>query len=343
MKHTICCGFSKANGPTTVKWGRTSQGAFAAEEFHRPLLVMLSTKNKSTAEISKPDNTTASQYDKPGSIMSEWPELGSIESIHKDSPLPLYFQLKELLRQEIESGYWQPGQRIPSEAELCQAFDISRSVVRQALRELEYQGLLYREQGKGTFVAQPKISESLMQDLTGFYEDMMAKGLTQVTKVLREEVQPANKKIANYLQIEPGDQVIVIERLRSVDNEPIVLVTTYLPYNICPDLVDEDLSTQSLYALLEKKHGLELSHGRRTIEAVAANEYEARLLGVEEGVPLVLLDSVSYLRDGRPIEYFHAVHRGDRSRFEVEVVRVQRGETPLNRVVELPPTNSLRS
>jgi GntR family transcriptional regulator len=343
MKHTICCGFSKANGPTTVKWGRTSQGAFAAEEFHRPLLVMLSTKNKSTAEISKPDNTAASQYDKPGSIMSEWPELGSIESIHKDSPLPLYFQLKELLRQEIESGYWQPGQRIPSEAELCQAFDISRSVVRQALRELEYQGLLYREQGKGTFVAQPKISESLMQDLTGFYEDMMAKGLTQVTKVLREEVQPANKKIANYLQIEPGDQVIVIERLRSVDNEPIVLVTTYLPYNICPDLVDEDLSTQSLYALLEKKHGLELSHGRRTIEAVAANEYEARLLGVEEGAPLVLLDSVSYLRDGRPIEYFHAVHRGDRSRFEVEVVRVQRGETPLNRVVELPPTNSLRS
>jgi GntR family transcriptional regulator len=255
--------------------------------------------------------------------VSEWPELDSVEAIQKDSPLPLYFQLKELLRQEIESGHWQPGQRIPSEAELCQAFDISRSVVRQALRELEYQGLLYRERGKGTFVAQPKISESLMQDLSGFFEDMVAKGLTPVTKVLRQEVQPADKKIAHYLQIEPGDQVIVIERLRSVGNEPINLVTTYLPYDICPDLIDEDLSTQSLYALLEKKHGLELSHGRRTIEAVTANQYEAQLLGVEEGAPLVLLDSVSYLRDGRPIEYFHAVHRGDRSRFEVEVVRVR--------------------
>jgi GntR family transcriptional regulator len=287
---------------------------------------------------------TTSQQDiisGPRAIMSEWPEPGSVEAIQKDSPLPLYYQLKELLRQEIESGHWQPGQRIPSEAELCQAFDISRTVVRQALRELEYQGLLYREQGKGTFVAQPKISESLMQDLSGFYEDMVAKGLTPVTKVLRQEVQPADKKIAKYLQIEPGDQVIVIERLRSVGSEPINLVTTYVPYDICPDLIDEDLSTQSLYALLEKKHGLELSHGRRTIEAVAANQYEAQLLGVEEGAPLVLLDSVSYLKDGRPIEYFHAVHRGDRSRFEVEVVRVGCGEDPLDHVVELPPANSL--
>jgi len=120
------------------------------------------------------------------------------------------------------------------------------------------------------------------------------------------------------------------------------LVTTYLPYDICPDLIDEDMSTQSLYAWLEKKHGLELSHGRRTIEAVAANQYEAQLLGVEEGVPLVLLDSVSYLRDGRPIEYFHAVHRGDRSRFEVDVVRVRGGREPPGHMVELPPSNSLR-
>ena len=256
--------------------------------------------------------------------MSEWPELGSVEAIRKDSPLPLYFQLKELLRQEVESGRWQPGQQIPSEAELCETFGISRTVVRQALKELEYQGLLYREQGKGTFVAQPKISESLMQNLSGFYEDMVAKGLTPVTKVLRQEVQLADKKIASHLQIEPGDKVIAIERLRSVGSEPSHLVTTYLPYDICPDLIDEDLSTQSLYALLEEKYGFELSHGRRTIEAVAANQYESQLLGIEEGAPLVLLDSVSYLKDGRPIEYFHGVHRGDRSRFEVQVVRVQR-------------------
>jgi len=270
-------------------------------------------------------------------------DLAELGAMDKGSPVPLYYQLKEILQHELESGHWQPGQQIPSEAQLCEAFGISRTVVRQALRELEYHGLLYREQGKGTFVAEPKISESLMQDLSGFYEDMVAKGLAPVTKVLRQEVQPAGRKAARYLQIQPGDKVILIERVRSVaGGESIVLVTTYLPYHVCPDLVHEDLSTQSLYALLENEYGLQLSHGRRTIEAVAANQYEAQCLGVKEGAPLILLDSVSYLSDGRPIEYFHAVHRGDRSRFEVEVVRVRCGEDPLDHVVKLPPTNSLR-
>ncbi|MBS1251847.1 MAG: HTH-type transcriptional repressor YvoA [Anaerolineales bacterium] len=274
--------------------------------------------------------------------MSERTTLDRSDTIKKDSPLPLYFQLKELLRQEIEGGKWQPRQRLPSETELCQTFGISRTVVRQALRELEYEGLLYREQGKGTFVAEPKISESLMQDLSGFYEDMVAQGLTPVTKVLMREVQPATGKVADYLQVEPGDKVIVVERLRSIDDEPILLVTTYLPYDICPELVEEDWGAQSLYALLEDKYGFELSHGRRTIEAVAADQYESELLSIEEGAPLILLDSVSYLEDGRPIEYYHAVHRGDRSRFEVEVVRMRNGEPLAGRVPELPPTNSLR-
>jgi GntR family transcriptional regulator len=268
--------------------------------------------------------------------------ITGLGTISKDSPIPLYFQLKELLRQEIESGRWQPGQQIPPEMEWCEAFGISRTVVRQALRELEYDGLLYREQGKGTFVAEPKISESLVQDLTGFYEDMVARGLTPVTQVLRQEVQPADEKVAHYLQIQPGDEIVLIERVRSVGGEPFVLVVTHLPYHICPDLVNEDLTTQSLYALLEGKYGLQLSHGRRTIEAVAANQYEIQHLGVQEGAPLILLHSVSYLKDGRPIEYFHAVHRGDRSRFEVEVVRTRHRENLLDQVMEPPPANSLR-
>lgn len=271
--------------------------------------------------------------------MSE--QIGSPASIDKDSHLPLYFQLAELLRHGIEDGRWEPGEQIPSETELCQAFEVSRTVVRRAVQELEYDDLVCRKQGKGTFVAQPKISESLMQDLSGFYEDMVGKGLTPQTKVLKQEVEPATRKVADYLQIEPGDQVIAVDRLRSIKDEPILLVTTYIPYDLCPLLVEEDLSTQSLYALLERKHGLKLSHGRRTIQAVAANQYESQLLGVAEGAPLVLLDSVSYLEDGRPIEYFHAVHRGDRSKFEVELVRVKRGEDPLAQVAGLPPGNSL--
>ncbi|MGQ9625340.1 MAG: GntR family transcriptional regulator [Anaerolineae bacterium] len=277
--------------------------------------------------------------------MSYHPHLNTDKTINRDIPLPYYFQLKELLREEIESGKWQPEQQIPSEAELCERFELSRTVVRQALNELVNEGLLYRQKGKGTFVARPKIGESLVQNLTGFYEDMVARGLTPVTQVLEQSVVPASKKVAEKLNLKPGSKVIKIERRRFINDEPILLVTTYIPYEACPELLNEDLTKQSLYALLEEKYGLEIVRGHRTLEAVAANEYEARLLNIEEKAPLVLLHSVSYLRDGRPIEYYHAVHRGDRSRFEVELLRVKKHGKPTIEEISftnLPDSNVLR-
>ncbi len=247
--------------------------------------------------------------------------LPAEEVIRRDSPVPYYYQLEEFLREQIENGTWKPGQKIPSEAELCAAFDVSRTVVRQALNELVQEGVLYRRKGKGTFVAEPKIRESLVQNLTGFYEDTVALGLKPSTKVLEQKVIPAPPKIAEALGLQENDPVIMIDRLRFVDSEPIVVVITYVPYDLCPELINEDVSTRSLYEILEKKYGLELVYGRRTLEAVAATREEAELLELEEGDPIVLLRSISYLKDGRPIEYFKARHRGDRSRFEVELFR----------------------
>lgn len=100
-------------------------------------------------------------------------------------------------------------------------------------------------------------------------------------------------------------------------------MTTYLPYHLCPQLLQTDLTRQSLYAFLEHTCGLIIVRGRRTLEAVLAQGYEARLLKVPAGAPLIALDSISYLNDGTPIEYYHAYHRGDRSRFEVELLRVR--------------------
>jgi len=271
--------------------------------------------------------------------------LSATEVIRRDSPVPYYYQLEGFLRERIENKTWKPGQRIPSEAELCAAYDISRTVVRQALNELVQEGVLYRRKGKGTFVAEPKIRESLVQHLTGFYEDTVALGLKPSTKVLQQEVIPAPPKIAEALGLNEGDPVIVIDRLRFVDGEPIVLVVTYVPYRICPELVSEDVSTQSLYAILEDKYGLELAYGRRTLEAVAATKEEAKLLDMEEGDPIVLLKSISYLKDGGPIEYFKARHRGGRSRFEVELFRPGRVETlsheDVSALRDLPRSNIL--
>jgi GntR family transcriptional regulator len=206
---------------------------------------------------------------------------------------------------------------------LCERYQVSRTVVRQALRELEYEGVISRQKGKGTFISLPKISEGLVQKLTGFYQDMVERGLKPGTKVLHQDVIPASDKIARFLNIQPGDKVIDIQRLRYINDEPIQLVTTYIPYEICPSLASVDLTNCSLYEYLEKECGIFITKGHRYIEAVLATDHEAALLGIERGAPLLMLDSVSYSENERPIEYYHALHRGDRSRFEVELVRLR--------------------
>lgn len=252
-------------------------------------------------------------------------------SIDRHSYIPLYVQVKDALREAIDHGRAMPGEQLPGEPELCRMFDVSRTVIRQSLREMELEGLITRQKGKGTFVAEPKLREGLFEELTGFYEDMARKGFPPVSKVLAQEVIPASRSIAGFLRLREGDPVVHVSRLRFVDSEPIVLVSTYLPEARCPDLVSVDLTTQSLYTYLEQAHSLTIARGRRTLEAVPASKYEADLLQIKKGAPLILLDSISYLADGTPIEYYHALHRGDRSRFEVELLRVS--ERPGTRVV----------
>lgn len=246
--------------------------------------------------------------------------------INHESPIPYYIQLKEALEARIADGEWKPGDRLPSEQDLCAEYEVSRTVVRQTLLEMENKGLIVKRKGKGSFVARPKIHESLIHKLTGFHQDMVERGFTPVTQVLHHEVEPAKPKVARHLGLEPGTPVFNIERLRFVNDEPINLVRTFLPYALCPGLSDVDLSDHSLYAVLEDRFGLVLSHGQRAIEAVIANEREAALLGIDRGAPLIYLESVTYLQDGTPIEYYQALHRGDRSRFEVSLLRLRQAD-----------------
>lgn len=244
-------------------------------------------------------------------------------SVNRTSGIPYHIQVRNVLREHLQAGTWQPGDRLPSEPELCQMFAVSRPVIRQALNDLAQHGLVTRLKGKGTFVAPPKISEGLVQKLTGFYQDMVEQGYTPTARILRQEAVPASRRIAERLGIAPETPVIIIERLRFVQDEPIQLVTTYIPQAICPALLEVDLSRRSLYAFLDEACGIVIARGHRSVEAVAANEVEAEMLQVKKGTPLIMLDSVSYLSDGTPVEYYHALHRGDRTRFEVELVRVR--------------------
>jgi GntR family transcriptional regulator len=252
--------------------------------------------------------------------MREEVELNKDFVIDKESPVPYYHQLKMYLLSEIESGNWLAQQKLPSETEFCERFDISRTVVRQAIKELQIQGHLATKKGLGTFISRPKIITGFVQNLVGFYEEFTKRGYKVTTKIEQLKVEHVSPRIADMLRIAAGEPVIRLSRLRKLNNEPSAYVTTYIPQAICPQLLETDLENKSLYTFLEK-YGLELHKGHRYIGVTLANEYEASLLNIEVGAPLIELDHVTYLKDGRPLEYFHALHRGDRSKFEVELVR----------------------
>lgn len=241
-------------------------------------------------------------------------------------PVPYHAQVYDALQKLIAGGSLRAGEQLPGEPKLCLVFGVSRTVIRQALEQLLRDGLITRVMGKGTFVAEPKIHEGLVGSLTGFYEDMVKQGYVPVSKTLKQQCAAANEKIATHLQIEVGTSVVEIRRLRYVNNTPIQLVTTYLPEKLCPSLLHVDFTHQSLYAHLRTVCNLHIASGKRIIEAVLANKEESKLLEIPVGSPLIMLDSVSYLEDGTPLEYYHAVHRSDRASFEVNLFWVPQSE-----------------
>lgn len=256
--------------------------------------------------------------------------------IDRASPLPFYHQLKQILLAELRERDLAPGDRLPGDHELCATYDVSRTVVRQALAELETEGVIERVKGRGTFVAPQKTAQRLVQSLTGLYEDVAARGSHLRSEVRRQELVPADEQIAAELGVAAGASVVVVERLRFVDDEPWVLATTYLPVDVAPGLVDDDLTDQSLYALLETRYGVRLTHGRRGVEAAVASTTLARALGVAAGDPVLVLRSTSYAGD-RPVEMFVAYHRGDRSRFEVTLSRTSPSDAPPEPLMRVTP------
>jgi len=238
----------------------------------------------------------------------------NFKRINKYIPIPAYFQLKEIIREKIESGELKTGEKIPSENKLSELYQISRMTARQAIRELVEEGLLYREKGKGTFVASPKFKRDLL-GLNSLTEEMKQRGYKVITKVLDMKVIPASKEIAHKLEIVPEEKVVKIDRLRLANHQPFFLETSFLPFELCPGLVKDDLAKNSLYFLLEEKYGLILDNAIISIEAVSANVYHSSMLKIKKGAPLLLLEQTTYLNTGRPIQFLEAVCRSDKYKY----------------------------
>ncbi|TXK77184.1 GntR family transcriptional regulator [Paenibacillus sp. N3.4] len=238
--------------------------------------------------------------------------------LQKDSPIPLYYQLKEFLKGEIESGSLAHGMLIPSERELVEVCQISRPTVRQAISELVFEGLLTREKGRGTLVAHPKHDQWFLENMISFSKEMEMKGLTHFTKVISLQVVKAEAKLISIFG--PNcEEVICLERLRFVENEPLVIVKTFIPKVLVPGFMEENLAEASLYDVIETKYGYQISHVIRVLEAINADDEDAELLEVEPMSAIQLIKSTGYLSGGEPFEYSIARYRGDSTSFTLNL------------------------
>lgn len=244
------------------------------------------------------------------------------DAIDRHSAAPMYDQLRQLIVDGIARDGLQPGDPLPGEHGLCERYGVSRTVVRQALAQLEHEGLVERVKGKGTFVSRPRTAESLVHTLVGLYDDVERRGGHVHSDVLRHEFAVADDEIAAALEIPVGSRVVVLERLRHVDDEPWSLSTTWMPDAVGAGTLGVDLSDSSLYRVLAE-HGIVATRGVRSAEATVATHEQAGHLGVSAGSALLRLRSVSRTDDDTPIEYFIAYHRGDRSRFEFQLQQEQ--------------------
>ncbi|WP_232527788.1 GntR family transcriptional regulator [Microbacterium suaedae] len=239
-------------------------------------------------------------------------------ALDRQSPHPMYHQLKHRLLELIEEDGLAPGDLLPGEHRMCEMYDVSRTVVRQALAQLEHEGVVSRVRGKGTFVAPQKVAEALVHTLHGLHEDMTARGADVTSRVFRQRIESASDEVADALGIAPGEPVVVIERLRFVDGEPWSLSTTWMPEWAGESALAVDLRRRSLYGVLAES-GIHAVRGVRSAEATVADPEKAKLLDVAVGGPLLVLRSVGFDEDERAIEFFVAYHRGDRSRFEFQL------------------------
>jgi GntR family transcriptional regulator len=242
-----------------------------------------------------------------------------MKPLQSDSVIPLYHQLKERLKHSIEHGEWQPGDQIPSENQLVNEYNVSRNTAKKAIEELVQDGLLYRKQGKGTFVAKPKLQQSLM-GLYSFSKVFKEKGLIPKDILIEiREVRPTSE-IIQELQIPNDDTVIEMKRLRCVEEDPYILESSFFPKRVVPDMsMLNKVGQISLYDFLEQEFNIIIKRAIEAFEPVLITSDESDYLQTEEGKPALLLERTAYDTNGVPVEFCRSIVRGDRCRFYTEL------------------------
>lgn len=250
--------------------------------------------------------------------------MNSTVALDKSLPIPLYHQLKNVLLAGIESGKLAEEERLPTEDELAGRFGVSKITVRQALRELSDLGYIRREQGRGTFVSKPKLVQG-PRELLSFTEEMRRHRLTSTSKVLKQSIVDVAEPVAETLRLRPGSPVFVLKRLRLANGEPMAIQTAFFAADLVPGLPEENLENLSIYEMLQTRYGLRPVRARETHYAASVDVETAAILKVQPGSAALAGERVTYLADGRPLEYVTSVMRGDRYRIVLDLVKNPHG------------------
>ncbi|MEC5398866.1 GntR family transcriptional regulator [Uliginosibacterium sp. H1] len=248
---------------------------------------------------------------------------GAGETLVAMSPVPLHSQIREILRARILDGSYAPHSQMPSESQMMASFGVSRITIRQALGDLQKEGLIFKVVGKGSFVAKPKAFQNLSR-LQGFGEAMAPAGYETFSQLLSARTVAASDTVAGHLRCTPGEEVFEIQRLRYLNREPISVDVSYFPQSLGERLAKEDLARRDIFVILENDFGHPLTHADVQIEAILADELLARQLRITEGSPLLRIERLTYAHDGyreQPIDFEYLYYRGDAFQYRLRIDR----------------------
>ncbi len=250
--------------------------------------------------------------------------------LERQAPVPLYYQIELQVREDIESGKYRPGERLPTEKVLQELYGVSRVTIRTALRRLEEEGLIATQRGRGTFVTiqggEAQRIERHTTRLHSFEEDIARQGGKPKIKILSLERIPVSQRMASLLEIPDGVEVTRVRRVGWVGEAPLWIESRYLHPDIDHGVLGEDVRNPSISVALESHSGRKVDRSHLRITAASATSDQARTLQIEKGDPVLINEFVDYA-NSKPIEAARAVFRADRYAFSVDVIGTERGQT----------------
>ena len=229
--------------------------------------------------------------------------------------VPAYIRIHDAIKKEIDGGVWEIGQRLPSERDLADDYEVSRMTLRQAITLLVEEGILERRVGSGTYVASHRVQEK-MRGTTSFTEIVRSQGKTPSSQLISYQRKTAIETEIQQLQLKATDTVVRMERVRFADNVPLVFEVASIPEKLIQSFNQEDITEHFFQTLTD--NGYEIGKSQQTIYAKNASERVANYLKVPKNHAVLALTQVSYFTDGRPFEYVHSQYVGDRFEFYLE-------------------------